>query len=36
LGHSQIAVRMTTYGHVMPPEIKDAAARMDSLFSKAL
>ena len=35
LGHSQIAVTMNTYGHVMPPEMKDAAASMDRLF-KAL
>jgi integrase len=32
LGHSQIATTMNTYGHVLPDTMRDAAARMDSLF----
>jgi integrase len=34
LGHSQISLTMNTYSHVLPEAMKDAAARMDSLFSQ--
>jgi hypothetical protein len=32
LGHSQIALTMNTYSHVMPSLQQDAADRMDSLL----
>ena len=35
LGHSQISTTMNVYGHVLPETMKDAAARMDSLFTPA-
>jgi hypothetical protein len=35
LNHSQIATTMTCMGHVMPATTRDAADRIDSLFSQA-
>jgi integrase len=34
LGHSQIATTMNTYGHVLPETMKEAAERMDAIFSR--
>ena len=34
LGHSQIALTMSTYTHVVPDLRKDAAARLESLFGE--
>jgi len=33
LGHSQIALTMNTYSHVMPALTRDAADRMDAVFA---
>ena len=35
LGHSQIALTMNTYSHVMPAALEQAAERMDALFADA-
>jgi integrase len=35
LGHSQIALTMNTYTHVVPELRRDAAARMESLLHEA-
>jgi len=32
LGHSQIALTMNTYSHVIPAMQRDAAARLDALL----
>jgi hypothetical protein len=32
LGHSQIALTMNTYSHVMPEQQRNAAASMDALL----
>jgi len=32
LGHSQIALTMNTYAHVIPELRREAATRMESLF----
>ncbi len=34
LGHSQISVTMNTYTHVMPVLLRDAAEKMDAIFSR--
>lgn len=34
LGHSQIAITMNTYTHVIPELRKDAAERMESLLAE--
>ncbi len=34
LGHSQIAVTMNTYGHVLPETQKDAVGKVDALLSR--
>lgn len=36
LGHSQIALTMNTYTHVLPELKRDAAQRMESVFSGEL
>ncbi len=36
LGHSQIALTMNTYTHVLPELKKEAAKRMDSLIRDEL
>ena len=33
LGHSQIAITLDTYSHVLPSMQKEAAAKMDALFA---
>ncbi len=33
LGHSNIAVTPDTYSHVVPSTLKDAAPRLDAMFS---
>ena len=33
LGHSQIAITMNLYAHVLPATRKEAAARMDDIFA---
>jgi integrase len=33
LGHSQIALTMNTYSHVMPALTRDAADRMNAVFA---
>jgi len=33
LGHSQIAITMNLYAHVLPATRKEAAARMDGIFA---
>lgn len=33
LGHSQIAITLDTYSHVLPTMQKEAAAKMDALFA---
>jgi integrase len=35
LGHSQIALTMNTYSHVMPALRRDAADRMNAVFAPA-
>lgn len=35
MGHSQIALTMNTYSHVMPAALEQAASRMDALFGDA-
>ena len=34
-GHSQMALTMNTYSHVMPAALEQAASRMDALFGDA-
>ena len=33
LGHSQISLKMNTYGHVIPALSRDAADRMSAIFA---
>jgi len=33
LGHSQISLKMNTYGHVIPALSRDAADRMNAIFA---
>ncbi len=33
LGHSQIAITLDTYSHVLPSMQKEAAAKIDALFA---
>ena len=35
LGHSQISITLDTYSHVLPSMQRDAAQRLDDLFSEA-
>jgi len=35
MGHSQIALTMNTYSHVMPAALEQAAGRMNALFADA-
>jgi integrase len=34
LGHSQIALTMNTYSHVLPPLQREAAVRMDEVLAR--
>jgi site-specific recombinase XerD len=34
LGHSQISLTLNTYSHVIPSLQRDAAKRMDAVFSE--
>jgi integrase len=33
LGHSNVGITLSTYGHVMPGMHREAADRLDALFS---
>jgi integrase len=35
LGHSEIAMTMDTYSHVVPELQRDAASRMESILSRS-